>query len=167
MDQQSCSWAYTQENTQMFILFLFKKKKSCTRMFKATFFIAAKTTGNHSMYIGWRTVVTSKGVSKDYKMDTEVYSHDPSTPEAGGLWVWTSLSYTRQDHIPKQTKIMLTHYYINESSKQPFIEMKEDTQGHVLHDSLWNVQERQKDWRLTREKRKWGYKQLLGFFLEW
>lgn len=136
-------------------------------MFKATFFIAAKTTGNHSMYIGWRTVVTSKGVSKDYKMDTEVYSHDPSTPEAGGLWVWTSLSYTRQDHIPKQTKIMLTHYYINESWKQPFIEMKEDTQGHVLHDSLWNVQERQKDWRLTREKRKWGYKQLLGFFWEW
>lgn len=87
-------------------------------------------------------------------MDT----YDPSTPEAGGLWVWTSLSYRMQDHIPKQTKIMLTHYYINESWKQSLIEMKEDTQGHMLHDSLWNVQERQKDWRLTREKRKWGYK---------
>lgn len=51
---------------------------------------------------------------------------------------------------------MLTHYYIDESWKQPLTEMKEDTQGHLLHDSLWNVQERQKDWRLTREKRKWG-----------
>lgn len=69
-------------------------------------------------------------------MDTEVYAYNPSTPEAGGLWVWTSFSYTMQDYIPKQTRIMLTLYYVNESWKQPLVEVKEDTKGYVLHDSL-------------------------------
>lgn len=72
-----------------------------------------------------------------------------------------------QDHASKQTKMMLTHYYINESWKT--IEMKEDTKGHMLHDFFFfnemSRRDRKIDDWLGRSEN--GVQRLLGFLMEW